>query len=97
MKQILLKTIVIVVDKLTRSRVLRDGARLCEAPRSGDKVRQFSPSCGVERGWGKIKPYEAGVKTPSFGPTRPITIPTFLPFFLYYRSSLTCSTCTYSF
>ena len=30
-------------------------------------------------------------------PPRPITIPTFLPFFLYYRSSLTCSTCTYSF
>ena len=82
MKQILLKIIVIIVDKLTRSRVLRDGARLCKAPRSGDEVRKFSPSCGVERGWGKIKPYGAGVKIPSFGPTPPHYHPYFFTLLL---------------
>ena len=47
MKQVLLKTIVIVVGKLTRSRVLRCGAGLCGAPRGRDKVRQN------HTGWGR--------------------------------------------
>ena len=50
MKQVLLKTIVIVVGKLTRSRVLRSGAGLCRVSRGGDEVRKFSPSREVGRG-----------------------------------------------
>ena len=49
MKQVLLKTIVIVVGKLTRSRVLRGGARLRGAPRGGDEARKFSLSCEARR------------------------------------------------
>ena len=40
MKQVLLKTIVIVVGKLTKSRVLRDEIGLCRAPRGGDEVKK---------------------------------------------------------
>ena len=40
MKQVLLKIIVIVVDKLTRSRVLQGGVGLHGALRGGDRVRQ---------------------------------------------------------
>ena len=39
----ILKIIVIIVGKLTRSGVLWNGARLREAPRSGDGVRKFFP------------------------------------------------------
>ena len=45
MEHVLLKTIVIVVGKLTRSRVLQGGAGLCGAPRAGDGSKKFSPSC----------------------------------------------------
>ena len=38
------------------------------APRDRDGVRKYSPSCGAERGWGKIKSCGAGTKTSSFGP-----------------------------
>ena len=62
MKQVLLKIIVIIVDKLTRNRVLRDRARLRGAPRGGDGTRKFSLSC------------EAGAKTPSFEPVPPYPI-----------------------
>ena len=41
------------------------------APRDGDGVRKYSPSCGVGRGWGKIKPCGAGMQTLSFGPALP--------------------------
>ena len=75
MKQVLLKTIVIVVGKLTRSRVLRGGVGLREAPRGGDETRKFSPSCGVSREWGKTKPYGVGAKTPSFGLAMPYCHP----------------------
>ena len=50
MKQVLLKTIVIVVGKLIKSRVLRDGMGLCEAPRGGDEVKKNFLSCGAGRG-----------------------------------------------
>ena len=71
MKQVLLKTIVIVVGKLTRSRILWCGAGLCKAPKGRDEARKSSPSCGARRGWGKIKPCGVGAKTPSFGPATP--------------------------
>ena len=38
--------IVIVVDKLTISRVLRSEVGLCRSPRDGDEVRKFFLSCG---------------------------------------------------
>ena len=60
MKQVLLKTIVIVVGKLTRSRVLRGRAVFCGALRGRDKARKFSPSCEAGRGWGKKKSCKAG-------------------------------------
>ena len=71
-----MKTIVIVVGKLTRSRILWGGvgwggAGLCKAPKGRDEARKFSPSCGARRGWGKIKPCGVGAKTPSFGPATP--------------------------
>ena len=50
MKQVLLKTIVIVVGKLTRSRVLRGRAVFCGASRGRDRARKFSPSCEAGRG-----------------------------------------------
>ena len=40
-----LKTIVIVMSKLIRSRVLRGGTSLRGAPRGGDGARKFFPSC----------------------------------------------------
>ena len=70
-KQVLLKTIVIVVSKLTRSRVLRGGVGLRGALRGGDGVRKFFPSCKVGQKWDKIKPCRAGAKTSSFGPASP--------------------------
>ena len=45
-KQVLLKTIVIVMGKLTKSRVLRGEAGLRGALRGGDEARKFFPSCG---------------------------------------------------
>ena len=69
MKHVLLKTIVIVVGKLTRSRVLRGRAVFCGASRGRDRARKFSPSCEAGRGWGKKKSCKAGAKTPYFGPT----------------------------
>ena len=52
-KQILLKTIVIVMGKLTRSRVLRGGVGLHGALSGRDGVRKFSLTCGTRQGWGK--------------------------------------------
>ena len=57
MKQVLLKTIIIVVDKLIRSRVLQGGASW--GPKGQGWGKKFSPSCG------------AGAKTPSFEPAPP--------------------------
>ena len=76
MKQVLLKKIVIVVGKLTRSKVLWGGARLRGALRSGDGTRKNSLSCRVRQEWSKTKPCGARAKTPSFVPTppRPIAI-----------------------
>ena len=61
------------------SRVLWGRAGLYGAPRGGDGVRKFSPSCGAGRGWGKTIPCGAGTKTPSFTPPRPIAIPNVNP------------------
>ena len=47
MKQVLLKTIAIVVGQITRNRVLRDRTGFRGAPRGEDGVRKFSSSCGV--------------------------------------------------
>ena len=44
-----MKTIAIVVDKLTRSRVLWGGAGLRGAPRGRDEARKFSLSCEAGR------------------------------------------------
>ena len=63
MKQVLLKKIVIVMGKSTRSIVLWGGVGIREAPRGGDGVRKFSLSCEMRRGWGKTKSCETGVKT----------------------------------
>ena len=71
MKQVLLKNIVIVMGKLTRSRVLWDGAGLCRALRGKNGVNKFSLSCGVRRGWDKTKPFGVGAKTISFEPALP--------------------------
>ena len=71
MKQVLLKTIVIVVGKLIRSRVLWGGVGLRRAPRVEDGARKILPSCGAGRGWGKTKLCGAGMKAPSFGPASP--------------------------
>ena len=51
---------VIVVGKLTRSRVLWDRAGLRETPKGEDGARKFSPSCGAGQGWGKTKPCLGG-------------------------------------
>ena len=69
MKQVLLKTIVIVVGK-SKSKVLQDTG-LHRASRGGDGVRKFSPSCRAMQGWSKIKPCRAVVKILSFGPIPP--------------------------
>ena len=60
MKQVLLKTIVIVVGK-SKSKVLQDTG-LHRASRGGDGVRKFSLSCRAMQGWGMTKPCRAGVK-----------------------------------
>ena len=70
MKQVLLKTIVIVVGK-SRSKVLQDRAGLHRASRGGDGVRKFSLSCRAMQGWSKIKLCRTGVKILSFGPIPP--------------------------
>ena len=44
-----MKIIVIVVDKLTKSRVLRDRTGLRGAPRGGDRARKFFLSYGTGR------------------------------------------------
>ena len=59
-KQVLLKTIVIVAGKLTRSRVLQGGPGLRVALGGGDGARKFSPSCEAGQGWGKTKPCGRG-------------------------------------
>ena len=38
------------VGKLTKNRLLRDGAVLREAPKDRDRVRKFSPSCKIGMG-----------------------------------------------
>ena len=65
MNHVLLKKIVIVVGKSTRSRVLRSGTGIRGAPKDKDRVRKFFSSWGagqggdgtrqnhVGRGWGK--------------------------------------------
>ena len=45
-KQILLKKIVIIVDKLTRSRVLGRGAGICRAPKGVDGTKKISNHAG---------------------------------------------------
>ena len=72
-----IKKIIITLGKLTKTRVLRDGAGLCRASRGENKARKFFPSCGVGRGWGKKKPCGAGAGRRSHPstPPRPITIP----------------------
>ena len=70
MKQVLLKTIVIVVGK-SRNKVLQDRAGLHRASRVGDGVRKFSPSCKIMQGWSKVKPCRTGVKILSFSPIPP--------------------------
>ena len=40
--------------------------------------KKFSPSCGAGQRWAKKNPCGAGAKIPSFGPARPIAIPTWL-------------------
>ena len=59
-KKVLIKKIVIVVSKLTRSRVLRGGVGLRGALRDRDEIIKFSLSCGASWGWGKIKPCSTG-------------------------------------
>ena len=71
MKQVLLKKVVIIVDKLTKSRVLRGGAGIRRALRGRDGATKFSPSCRAGRRWGKTKSCGAKAKTPSFGPASP--------------------------
>ena len=67
----LLKTIIIVVGKLTRSKVLQGGAGLCGVPRGRDGTRKFSQSYGIGQVWDKTKLCKAGAKTSSFGPALP--------------------------
>ena len=74
-KQVLLKTIVIVAGKLTRSRVLRGGLGLHVALRGGDGARKLSLSCEAGRGWGKTKPCERGRRPHPSDSPRPIAIP----------------------
>ena len=57
------------VGKLTKNRLLWDGAVLREAPKDGDKVRKFSHH--ARQGWDKTKPCGVGAKIPSFGPALP--------------------------
>ena len=73
MKEVLLKKIVIVVGKLTRSGVLwgGEGRGFAGASRDGDGARKFFPSCGGKQEWGKTKLCETRAKTPSFDPILP--------------------------
>ena len=63
------------MGKLIKSRVLRDRAGLRRAPKGGDGVRKFPPSCRAERVWGKTKLCEAGATTHPLAPPHPIAIP----------------------
>ena len=54
-KQVLFKTIVILLDKLTRYRVLQGKAGLRGASKGGNGVKKISLSCRAERGWDKTK------------------------------------------
>ena len=69
--------IVIVVGKSTRSIVLQSGARLCRAPRGGDGVGKFSPSCGAGRGGDGTRQYHTGRgrRPHPSAPPRPLAIP----------------------
>ena len=81
-----IKKIVLIVGQ---SRVLQDGAGLRRAPRVGDGVRKFSPSCGAGRGWGTTIPCDLRMKTPSFDPIfwpRPAPLPS-LPGSIYQIST----------
>ena len=66
MKYVLLKKIVIVVGKSTRSRVLRGRMGLHGALRDGDGARKFFLLCGARMGWDKTKQCGLKVKTSSF-------------------------------
>ena len=84
MKQVLLKTIVIVVSKLTRSSILQGGAGLCRAQGAGMGQENFS--CHAEQGRDRVRQNHVGQgKRPHLSDSLcPITIPT-----LYlFRSSL---------
>ena len=83
-KQVLLKTIVVIVDKLTKSKVLRDGAGGGGALRGpkgwgwGKKIflvmwvgQEWVRQNHAGWEWSKTKPYGMGLKIPSFGPTPP--------------------------
>ena len=71
MNQILLKIIVIVINKLTKSRVLRYRIGIRDAPRGENGVGKFFPLYRVGWGWNKTKLCEVGAKTPSFEPVPP--------------------------
>ena len=73
MKQVLLKKVVIIVDKLTKSRVLRGGVGIHRALRGRDGATKFSPSCGARRGGDGARQNLAvrRQKSPSFGPASP--------------------------
>ena len=75
MKKVLLKIIAIVVGKLTRSRVLRGGARHRRALRGGDGAGKFCLSCMAGWGWGKTKPYGRGQRPHPSDLPYPIAIP----------------------
>ena len=53
MKYVLLKTIAIVVGKLTRSSVLQGGAGLCRAQREGMGQENFP--CHAEQGRDRVR------------------------------------------
>ena len=62
------KKFLLAVGKLIKSRVLQDRAGLRRAPKGGDGVRKFPPSCRAERVWGKTKLCEAGATTHPLAP-----------------------------
>ena len=94
------KKIVIVVGKLTRSRVLLGGMGLHGGPRGEDWAGKFFPSCGAGRGRDGLRQNHVGWgrKPHPSDPSRPIAIPlappilflldlTFLIFFFHFAFS----------
>ena len=67
----------IVVGKLTRSRVFKGGTGLRKTPRSRDEVRKFSQSCGMGRRGDGVRQNHAGWRRRPYpsDPPRPIAIP----------------------